>query len=274
MEHGDKAPYRRPWFGCPCCPPNLMRMLTSLGHYVVHDDVPGVQIHQYATRYDTDAGAGPGRAHRLSVVRCDSRDRPRRPDFRPSADPPPAEPTTPPRRRTRVSLRLPAWCRDWRVRVNDQPTHLEPPIAATCRCGGAGTPATTSPCTWRCRPDLPVRTGASTRSAAASRSNAVRSSTASRRPTYRPGSTRRARPRYDRTAARHRPTRPARRHHHHPGDGPYQPEADRDGGRTKAGPPPHRRGRPSTITAIPYHTWDNRDRCVMRTWTPVDGQVD
>jgi hypothetical protein len=49
MEHGDKAPYRKSWFGCACCPPNLMRTLASLDHYIVTGDADGVQIHQYAT---------------------------------------------------------------------------------------------------------------------------------------------------------------------------------------------------------------------------------
>lgn len=40
---------RRPWFDCACCPPNLMRLLASLHHYLATEDERGVTIHQYAT---------------------------------------------------------------------------------------------------------------------------------------------------------------------------------------------------------------------------------
>ena len=39
---------RRGWFDCACCPPNIMRMLSSLGAHVATTTDAGVQIHQYA----------------------------------------------------------------------------------------------------------------------------------------------------------------------------------------------------------------------------------
>ncbi|MGA0568160.1 glycoside hydrolase family 127 protein [Rathayibacter sp. KR2-224] len=47
------------WFGCACCPPNIMRTLSSLGGYLATSDSDGVQLHQYvsgAVRARTDAG--------------------------------------------------------------------------------------------------------------------------------------------------------------------------------------------------------------------------
>ena len=38
---------RKTWFPCACCPPNVMRTLSSLGHYVATTDATGVQLHQY-----------------------------------------------------------------------------------------------------------------------------------------------------------------------------------------------------------------------------------
>ena len=38
---------RQPWFGCACCPPNVMRMLSSIEHYVATRTDRGVQLHQY-----------------------------------------------------------------------------------------------------------------------------------------------------------------------------------------------------------------------------------
>ncbi|MHB1597728.1 MAG: glycoside hydrolase family 127 protein [Acidimicrobiales bacterium] len=38
---------RSPWYDCACCPPNVMRLLASLEHYVATTSAAGVQIHQY-----------------------------------------------------------------------------------------------------------------------------------------------------------------------------------------------------------------------------------
>ncbi|MDX1521186.1 MAG: glycoside hydrolase family 127 protein, partial [Anaerolineae bacterium] len=38
---------RREWYGVACCPPNIMRLLASLGHYLVTADPTGLQIHLY-----------------------------------------------------------------------------------------------------------------------------------------------------------------------------------------------------------------------------------
>jgi DUF1680 family protein len=40
---------RAPWYPCACCPPNLMRLLSSWPQYLATRDDTGVQIHQYAT---------------------------------------------------------------------------------------------------------------------------------------------------------------------------------------------------------------------------------
>ncbi|WP_327000460.1 glycoside hydrolase family 127 protein [Dactylosporangium sp. NBC_01737] len=39
---------RAPWFACACCPPNLMRLLSSWQQYLATADDDGVQLHQYA----------------------------------------------------------------------------------------------------------------------------------------------------------------------------------------------------------------------------------
>lgn len=40
---------RQPWFGCSCCPTNLMRTLASLHGYLATSTGEGVQLHQYAS---------------------------------------------------------------------------------------------------------------------------------------------------------------------------------------------------------------------------------
>jgi len=39
---------RVPWFGCACCPPNVARLLSSLGHYAVSSTPGGLAIHLFA----------------------------------------------------------------------------------------------------------------------------------------------------------------------------------------------------------------------------------
>jgi DUF1680 family protein len=39
--------FRRPWFECACCPPNLMRLVASLQAYVATQSDRGLQLHQY-----------------------------------------------------------------------------------------------------------------------------------------------------------------------------------------------------------------------------------
>ena len=38
---------RPAWYGCACCPPNLMRLIEVIAHYAVTYDVSGVQVHQF-----------------------------------------------------------------------------------------------------------------------------------------------------------------------------------------------------------------------------------
>jgi DUF1680 family protein len=45
---GRKHIVRPEWHGCACCPPNVMRTLASLQHYLATTDERGLLIHQYA----------------------------------------------------------------------------------------------------------------------------------------------------------------------------------------------------------------------------------
>lgn len=46
-ERGDQGAQRTRWFRCACCPPNVMRTLASLEHYVLAADDSSVAITQY-----------------------------------------------------------------------------------------------------------------------------------------------------------------------------------------------------------------------------------
>jgi DUF1680 family protein len=48
LDHGGDGDYaRKPWFSCACCPPNVMRTLASLEHYVALSSDSEVRLHQY-----------------------------------------------------------------------------------------------------------------------------------------------------------------------------------------------------------------------------------
>lgn len=53
------GPSRKPWHNVACCPPNVMRLFASLGHYLATRDANGLQIHQYgAAQISTDLLGG------------------------------------------------------------------------------------------------------------------------------------------------------------------------------------------------------------------------
>jgi DUF1680 family protein len=58
----EESGRRLPWYACACCPPNVMRLVATLHHYLASSDDSGVQIHQY-TDADIDL-----RAHRDLVL--------------------------------------------------------------------------------------------------------------------------------------------------------------------------------------------------------------
>ncbi|MFC8797807.1 glycoside hydrolase family 127 protein [Promicromonospora sp. NPDC057138] len=47
-EDRNPAHGRRTWFNCACCPPNIMRTVSSLTGYLATADGPSLQLHQYA----------------------------------------------------------------------------------------------------------------------------------------------------------------------------------------------------------------------------------
>ncbi|MBG0566072.1 glycoside hydrolase family 127 protein [Actinoplanes aureus] len=85
---------RRPWYPCACCPPNLMRMLSSWPRYLATYDDSGVQLHQYAS---ADITSGPVRLRVHTGYPWDGRVTVHFVET-------PAKPWT-------LSLRVPRWCR-------------------------------------------------------------------------------------------------------------------------------------------------------------------
>jgi uncharacterized protein len=133
--HGERAP----WYPCACCPPNLMRTLSSLEQYLASSDDTGVQLHQYATA-ELRAQV-PGGAVRLAV----------RTGY-PWHGRVTVEVVEAPDRPWTLSLRVPRWCRS---------AMLTGPGGTRPRAAGTGYAELTRP--WKAGDttvlelDLPVR---------------------------------------------------------------------------------------------------------------------
>ena len=100
---------RPEWYGCACCPPNVMRTLASVGHYVATTRGNDVQIHQYMNA-EVDAGLKVRMETNfpwdgnvtLTITAVDD------------------QPHT-------LSLRIPAWCADPALTVNGERQTLNAP---------------------------------------------------------------------------------------------------------------------------------------------------
>ncbi len=98
---------RQEWFDVSCCPPNLSRLIGSLGTYMYSWDGDGIRVHLYAgSELRFTQGGSPGR---LTVAT----DYPWSGTVDLTLDF--AAKTT-----FAVGLRIPGWCRDWSVTVDGQ----------------------------------------------------------------------------------------------------------------------------------------------------------
>ncbi|QIY68363.1 beta-L-arabinofuranosidase domain-containing protein [Streptomyces sp. RLB1-33] len=107
---GDQSARRTRWFRCACCPPNVMRLLAGLEHYLSSTDAEGqgLQIHQYVTgRYHGDLGGTP-------VTVAAETDYPWHGAVSLTVE------ETPRERPWTLSLRIPQWCHEYRVRCGDR----------------------------------------------------------------------------------------------------------------------------------------------------------
>jgi DUF1680 family protein len=105
---GDQSARRTRWFRCACCPPNVMRLLATLEHYLSSTDDNGLQIHQYVTgRYTGDLNGTP------LAVRAET-DYPWHGSIALTVE------ETPTDRPWTLSLRIPQWCNEYRVRCGNE----------------------------------------------------------------------------------------------------------------------------------------------------------
>ncbi|MBO4883979.1 MAG: glycoside hydrolase family 127 protein [Clostridia bacterium] len=105
-------PERQKWFGCACCPPNLIRLLASLEDYVCSAAGDALYIHLYA---GGEIRADVGGTMALSV----ETDYPWDGAVRVCVAEAPAGEKT-------LALRVPGWCRRWSLAVNGEIVTVAP----------------------------------------------------------------------------------------------------------------------------------------------------
>jgi DUF1680 family protein len=103
--------HRQPWFDCACCPPNIARLLASLGGYIYSQNDHEVAVHLYAASSARLDIGGAGLTLRQetrypwggeATIRLEM-----------------AQPLS-----FRLRLRIPGWCRSASVAVNGEPVDL------------------------------------------------------------------------------------------------------------------------------------------------------
>lgn len=95
------------WHSVACCPPNIVRQIATVGHYIATQDDSGVQIHQYISSTLRAGSERDARTLRLET------DYPWRGLVRLTVEETGATPWE-------LSLRIPGWCHDTRLSVNGE----------------------------------------------------------------------------------------------------------------------------------------------------------
>ncbi len=111
-DHRDVEPTRQKWFGCACCPPNITRLLASIGNYIYSKDEEGIYIHLYAdNEVEIDL-----KNNKVNMVQ--KTDYPWQGKIELTVTPEIKEKFT-------LGFRLPQWCNQPEVRVNGEEINIE-----------------------------------------------------------------------------------------------------------------------------------------------------
>ena len=102
-------PERQKWFGCACCPPNIIRLLASLEDYICDEDKDTLYLHLYtggAVHSDllslSIESGYPWSGNICLTVEADSREE------------------------AALALRIPGWCHTWTLQVNEEVIRTQP----------------------------------------------------------------------------------------------------------------------------------------------------
>jgi DUF1680 family protein len=105
------APTRQEWFGCACCPPNIARMIASLGHYMYAEGEGQAVVHLYGEgTADLNIGSQSVQLKQHTSYPWDDK-------ISIEVTPEQAAEFT-------VSLRIPAWCCRAQLKVNGEQVEI------------------------------------------------------------------------------------------------------------------------------------------------------
>ncbi|HEY2687382.1 MAG TPA: beta-L-arabinofuranosidase domain-containing protein, partial [Streptosporangiaceae bacterium] len=109
----DDPGRRNEWFSCACCPPNIMRLMASLGHYLASTAGDVLYVHQFAgASLGANLGGGTLRVDMTSGYPWSGQV-----DLQVRSAPPGD---------CGLAVRIPSWCRDARFVVNGSPVTPDP----------------------------------------------------------------------------------------------------------------------------------------------------
>ncbi|GIV04899.1 MAG: hypothetical protein KatS3mg016_0474 [Fimbriimonadales bacterium] len=108
----DGAHHRKAWYGCACCPPNIARLIASLGDYIYAQSDDALYVNLYVGgRVRTEQGGKP-----LTLEVRTSYPWQEQVNVRIAEGAP---------QRFKLFLRLPAWCAEPELRVNGEPISIQ-----------------------------------------------------------------------------------------------------------------------------------------------------
>ncbi|MFB3892520.1 MAG: glycoside hydrolase family 127 protein [Phycisphaerae bacterium] len=108
---GQTAAARQKWFGCACCPPNIARLIASIGQYVYSTAANALFVHLYIGGSAQVEIAG----RKLAITQ--KTEYPWKEKVRLKVDPDAQA-------RFALALRVPAWCRSATLKVNATPINI------------------------------------------------------------------------------------------------------------------------------------------------------
>ncbi|HEY1617149.1 MAG TPA: beta-L-arabinofuranosidase domain-containing protein, partial [Streptosporangiaceae bacterium] len=255
----DDPGRRREWFSCACCPPNIMRLLASLRHYLATVAGDVLYLHQFTgSRLTAELPTGPLTVAVDTGYPCQG-------EVLVTVQAAPREPCG-------LAVRVPAWCQDPVLTLNGRPAQARDDGSGYLIVTRAWQPGDTITLTLDLAPRLtyPGR-----------RIDALRGTVAVERGplvycfeqadqedgldledlAVAPGGLGEREVALPGQATTIAVTVPAAALAPAAGVPAYGPERRADAAR----------GRPITAVAIPYFLWDNRDGVAMRVWLPAAG---
>jgi DUF1680 family protein len=105
--------HRQEWFECPCCPPNVARLLASLGGYLYSTGQSDIWVHLYTgSEVNLRVDGRPVTLRQVTRYPWEGKVR-----FEVGVQTP---------QTFTLHLRVPAWCEEWSLRVNGTKIKLQP----------------------------------------------------------------------------------------------------------------------------------------------------